>query len=149
MMQEERAAKIEEAYGMPPGRLMYHFYHEENMSQYEIAEEMDEPRETVRYWLQRSGVKMRDRTLTDVQKLMIMTYLSAGLGTGSAAKKANCGKTSVIRYRDELQAAKKPVDVDLDLSTGDWDVLCQIIEEDIVTESSSSESTSNCAVESD
>lgn len=154
MMQEDRADRIEDVYGMPPGRLMYHFYHERGMSMGEISQTMtdemeeDVPRETVRYWLQRAGVKTRSRTLTDIQRVLIMAYLSAGVGIDSTASKTDCGRATVHRYRKEIESTGKPVDLAQELSTREWDILCDIIDEDIARANTPTESTSNCATDS-
>lgn len=155
MMEDDRAEDIEEEYGMPPGRLMYCFYQERDMSQHEISEKLTEdlgekvPRETVRYWLQRAGIKMRSRTLTDIQRVLIMAYLSSGMGLDSTATKAQCGRATVQRYRKEIKGSGKPVDLEQDLSTKDWEILCDIIEADLGgCVNTPSESTSNCAADS-
>lgn len=155
MMEDDRAEQIENEYGMPPGRLMYHFYHEKGMSMGDISQQMtadlgeDVPRETVRYWLQRSGIKTRSRTLTDIQRVLIMAYLSAGVGLDRTASKADCGRATVQRYRKEIESTGKPVDLEQELSTREWDILCDIIEGDISRGTdNASESTSNRATDS-
>lgn len=144
MIEESTREEIEAEYGMPVGRLMYHFYHEKEMSAGEIADELGEARSTVKYWLQHSGIKMRSRTLTDVQRILIIAYLNAGLGNAAISSKADCGKMSVYRYRKEVESAGQPVDIEQDLSPTEFELLC-----DLIGETAVDESTSNCATDSE
>lgn len=156
MMEDDRAELIEDTYGMPPGRVMYHLYWERDMSAAEIANEITSTtgesvhRNTVKYWLQNAGVKMRSRTLTDVQRILIMAYLSAGLGVDATSDKADCGRMTVHRYRKEIKTTGSPVDLNTELSTREYEILCGIIRDDIMDDSDKpTESTSDCAVDSD
>lgn len=127
MMSDDRADEIEAEYGMPPGRLMYHFYREEDMSSGEIAEELDESRNTVKNWLQKSGVKMRSRTLTDVQRIIIIACLASGMGDGSTARQADCGKSTVTRYRKDLESEGEPVDLHTELDPRDRELIFELV----------------------
>lgn len=111
MMEDERAERLEAEYGMPPGRLMYHFYRERDMSAGDIAAELDESRYTVQYWLTKAGIEMRSRRLTDVQRVLIMAYMDAGLGDKAIASRVDCGFHTVRRYRKEIESTGEPVDL--------------------------------------
>lgn len=127
-MEDTKREELEEEYEMPPGRLMYHLYVEEGMSSYDIAEELEEKRETVRYWLQQSGVKMRSRTLSDVQRILILAYIDAGLGGDAIASRLGCGRATVNRYRKELEQTGEPVDLDGWITAEEYNLLCGIVE---------------------
>lgn len=129
MMEPEMRDRLEEEYGMPIGRLMYHFYWEEGMSAGAIGEKVGAPRQTVIYWLQQSGIKMRSRTLSDVKKLLMVAYLDAGVGDRAIASKLNCGHMTVNRYRSEMLDSGEPVDLGRPLTPDDREILHDIIEE--------------------
>lgn len=131
---DDKRAAIEEEYEMPIGRLMYHFYHECEMSAGDIGDELGEPRMTVVYWLQQSGIKMRSRTLSDVQRVLIMAYIDAGLGDGAIANRVDCGEMTVNRYRKEIISSGEPVDLEEWNAVGDVDVLQNVVENIIQTE---------------
>ena len=130
MMDSETRELVEDAYGMPAERLMYHLYWEREMSSGEIANEIagidgidGVYRSNVRYWLQKCGIKMRSRTLSDVQRLLIIAYIDAGLGDGSVATKTDCGQATVNRYRKDLVASGGPTDLEMELQPTDRELL--------------------------
>jgi transposase-like protein len=127
MMRDEKAKEIEEEHGLPPGRLMYKLYIEEGKSAGEISNQLGEPRSTVKYWLKQAGIKMRSNTLSDVQRIMIIAYLSAGMGRGATAQRVGCGTMTVARYRKELESTQEPVDFNSLLSADDHELLCDVI----------------------
>lgn len=127
MMDDETAERIEAEYGMPPGRLMYHFYVEEEMSSGEIADEMDESRHTVKHWLQQAGIKMRSRTLTDIQRILIIVCLASGMGDAATGRKVGCGRSTVRRYRKDLESTGEPVDLSLGLEPRDRDLIFNLV----------------------
>lgn len=134
MMSDEKREILEDEYGMPVERLMYHFYWEREMSSGDIANEIAQIdglgeiyRSNVRYWLQKAGIKMRSRTLSDVQRLLIIAYVDAGLGDGSVANRVECGQATVNRYRKEMLATGVPADIDMDLQPSDRDLLESMI----------------------
>lgn len=129
MIGDEKRTEIEEEYGMPVERLMYYFYQECDMSKGDIADELGEPRSTVQYWLRKSGVEMRTRQLTDVQRILIMAYFDAGLGDGSIAHRVGCGQSTVNRYRKEVKYNRMPAELDSWISSEDHELLCDIIDD--------------------
>lgn len=134
MISEDKRETLEDEYGMPVERLMYHFYWEREMSSGDIANELAEIdgldtvyRSNVRYWLQKAGIKMRTRTLSDVQRIMIIAYIDAGYGDGSIANRVDCGHMTVNRYRKEIEAAGGPADISMSLSPSDQEILEGIV----------------------
>lgn len=128
-MESEMREQLESEYEMPVGRLMYHLYWEEEMSAGEIGNEVDAPRSTVVYWLQQSGIKMRSRTLSDVQKLLMVGYIDAGLGDRAIAGKLDCGVMTVRRYRRDMRASGRPIDLEIEVTPDEHQLLCDIIGE--------------------
>lgn len=131
MMRDEQRERLEDEYGMPAERLLYHLYIERGLSASEIATELDvKHRNTVKYWLRQCGIKLRSRSISDVQRVLMMAYLDAGLGNGSIAARVGCSKMTVSRYRNELETTREPIDLsELELSASDFDVLDGIIED--------------------
>lgn len=142
MMENEMREQLEAQYEMPIGRLMYHFYWEEDMSAGAIGQEVEAPRQTVVYWLQQSGIKMRSRTLSDIQKLLMVAYIDAGMGDRAIASKLGCGRMTVKRYRNDMIVSGRPVDLERPLTPDDNDILAGIIaemsEEDVISGEQSS-----------
>ena len=140
---DDKRKSLHNEYGMPVGRLMYHLYHEKGMSLGEIADEVDESRSTVQYWLQQSGVRMRSRTLSDVQRILIMAYIDAGYGDGSIAARVDCGKMTVNRYRKEMESSGEPVDLNGWISQSDTEILSRIIADGIANTPQQEEQSSS------
>lgn len=129
MMSEETRERLVDRYGMPPGRLMYHFYVEREMSAGDIADELDESRDTVKYWLSQSGIEMRSRKLSDVQRLLIMAYIDAGIGDKAISRRVRCGPVTVKRYRQDMRESLEPIGLNGWISSEDMDILESIIED--------------------
>lgn len=131
MMESEMRDRLEDEYDMPVGRLMYHFYWEREMSAGDISNELDVPRQTVVYWLQQSGIRMRSRSLSDTQKVLMIAYLDAGLGDRAIGSRLGCGHATVRRYRDDMIATGQPVDLEAAPTPDDVNTLRDIITEHI------------------
>lgn len=142
MIGNDKREAIEAEYGMPVERLMYHFYQECGMSAGEIAAELDGidttadnadahnvHRNTVKYWLRQSGIEMRTRQLSDVQRILMLAYFDAGLGDGSIAHRIECGQATVNRYRKDIEAEREPADLDSWISAGDYELLTRIVDD--------------------
>lgn len=135
MISEDKREQLEDEYGMPVERLMYHLYQEQEMSAAEITAELDEVleggthRNTVKYWLRQSGIEMRSRQLSDVQRILMLAYFDAGFGLGSIAARLDCGEETVKRYRKEIEAELEPADMDSWMSAEDYSLLVDIVDD--------------------
>lgn len=135
MINGDKREVLEEEYGMPVERLMYHFYQEQGMSAGDIAAEISPlfdqsvHRNTVKYWLRQSGIEMRTRQLSDVQRVLMLAYFDAGLGAGAIAKRVGCGRMTVKRYREEIEAERQPADMDSWVSSDDYGLLIDIVDD--------------------
>lgn len=129
MMEEAMREKLEEEYDMPVGRLMYHFYWERDMSAGQIGAEVGAPRQTVVYWLQQAGIQMRSKSLSDIQKVLLMAYIDAGLGDGAISRRIGCGKNTVRRYRHDMAATRDPIDLEENVRPDDYAILENIVDD--------------------
>ncbi len=135
MIGAEKRKAIEAKYDMPVERLMYKFYQEHEMSAGEIADELDGVgdfrvhRNTVKYWLRQSGIEMRTRQLTDVQRVLMLAYFDSGVGDGGIARRLKCGKSTVRRYRRDIEAEHEPSDFDSWISSDDYKLLVEIVDD--------------------
>lgn len=129
MISDKKRDELEEEYEMPVERLMFHLYHECDMSAGDIADELGEPHSTVKDWLRRSGIQLRTRRLSDIQRILIMAYFDAGFGDGSISHRVGCGRATVNRYRNQIEEEGRPTDLDSWVSSDDYELLMGIVDD--------------------
>ena len=128
MKKTPRIQRLEAAFDQPIGALLRDLYEAEGYSQHEVADHLtaalpdDEevPRTTLAYWFREYGVDMRSRTLSDVQRIVIMALLPY-CRNRTIADRAGCHRSTVEEYRREITRTGAPVDLSGDIPLTDRD----------------------------